>query len=235
MKNKPWRFALQASGELEIFLYDVIGEDLFGGTSAAAFQEELSAAGNLRSIRLRVNSPGGNAFDGIAIYNALLSHGARVTAQVDGLAASIASTIIMAASEIAMADNSMMMIHNPYAGLVGDAAEMRRMAGALDNMKKSMVAAYQRHTARSADEVSAMMDAETWMGAEEAEDAGFCETILTPEQPVAMAASIDLSRFRHIPAAFAARLRPHPEGDASQLLLADREKKRLQLELLKRL
>jgi ATP-dependent Clp protease protease subunit len=231
--KKPWKFAATASGELVIYLYDFIGEDLLGGTSAKMFQEELSAAGDVRSITLRVNSAGGSAFDGITMFNALVSHPARVTAQVDGLAASIASTICMAATEIAMADNAALMIHNPYVGLVGDAAEMRRMAGALDNMKKSMISAYQRHTPKSAKEISAMMDAETWMSAQEAQDAGFCETILTPDEPVAMAASVDLSRFRNIPPAFAARLRSQtPEPIEAT---ADRERQRLRLELLRRL
>lgn len=230
--KKPWKFAATASGELEIFLYDYIGEDLLGGTSAKMFQEELSAAGDVRSIHLRVNSPGGQAFDGIAVFNALVSHPARVTAQVDGLAASIASTIIMAATEISMADNAMLMIHNPYVGLVGDAAEMRRMAGALDNMKKAMITAYQRHTPKSAAEISAIMDAETWLSAAEAQDAGFCETILTPEQPVDMAASIDLSRFKHVPAAFAARLRSQTPEEPAE---GERERQKLRVELLRRL
>src|SRR2546423_7076685 len=100
----------------------MIGEDFWTGegTTAKAFAEDLKAAGKVSKIHLRGNSPGGSVFDGIAIYNTLLSHGAVVTAQVDGLAASIASVIVMAASEISMGDNAMMMIHNPFTAISGD-------------------------------------------------------------------------------------------------------------------
>src|SRR5437879_6820438 len=115
MKNQPWTITAKAKDEIEILLYEMIGQDFWTGegTTAKLFAEDLRAAGPLKKIHLRVNSPGGNVFDGLAIFNTLLSNGAKVTAQVDGLAASIASVIIMAASEISMGENTLLMIHNP--------------------------------------------------------------------------------------------------------------------------
>ena len=128
--QRPWKITAKAGGEIEILLYEMIGQDWWtgDGTTAKAFAEDLKGAGDVKKVHLRVNSPGGDVFDGIAIYNTLLSCGAIVTAQVDGLAASIASVIIMAASEISMGDNAMMMIHNPWTAVQGDSNDMRKMA-----------------------------------------------------------------------------------------------------------
>jgi ATP-dependent protease ClpP protease subunit len=155
--KKPWIMAAKAGGELEILLYEQIGTDIWTGegTTAKQFAEDLKAAGAISEIRLRVNSPGGSVFDGIAIYNTLLSHGAKITAQVDGLAASIASVISMAAEEISMGDNTMMMIHNPATVIGGDSNDMRKMADTMDKVKTSMITAYRRHSDLSTEEIGA--------------------------------------------------------------------------------
>jgi ATP-dependent protease ClpP protease subunit len=213
MKNqthKPWIMTAKAGGVLEILLYEMIGQDFWTGegTTAKSFAEDLKAAGSVSKIHLRVNSPGGNVFDGIAIYNTLLSHGAKVTAQVDGLAASIASVIIMAASEISMGDNAMMMIHNPSTVIGGDSNDMRKMADTMDKVKTSMITAYRRHTKKSIDQIGALMDAETWMTAQETVDNGFAEKVITPEGNDAdVAANFGqmLAIFRKVPQQIAAR------------------------------
>ena len=213
MKNqnhKPWIITAKAGGELEILLYEVIGMDFWTGegTTAKAFAEDLKAAGSVSKIHLRVNSPGGNVFDGLAIYNTLLSHGAKVTAQVDGLAASIASVIIMAASEISMGDNAMMMIHNPATMIAGDSNKMRKMAETMDKVKTSMITAYRRHSGQSVEQIAALMDAETWMTAQETVDNGFAESVVTPEGDEAdVAANFGqvFASFRHVPQTIAAR------------------------------
>jgi ATP-dependent protease ClpP protease subunit len=241
--RSPWTFKAAGRDAIEILLYEMIGEDSWtgGGTTAKAFADELAAAGHVTSIHLKVNSPGGNVFDGIAIYNALLSHGATVTAEVVGLAASIASVIVMAASDIAMNQTALMMVHNPYSAVVGgDAGEMRKMAATLDKVKDSMITAYRRHTKKTKAEVAELMDAETWFSANEARDAGFVEEVTDPEESddepedlaAAFAAPI-FAKFKHPPAQLAARLsRPRAE---SQPPASDRERQRLQLELLRRL
>ena len=215
----------KAGGKLEILLYEMIGMDFWTGegTTAKAFAEDLKAAGDaIREIHLRVNSPGGNVFDGIAIFNTLLSHGAKVTAQVDGLAASIASVIVMAASEISMGDNAMMMIHNPATMVGGDSNAMRKMADTMDKVKTSMITAYRRHTKLSVDEVDALMDEETWMTAQETVEKGFAETVTTPEGDAAdVAANFDLSKFRRVPRQIAAvfgRSRPDPLAQQRRIL-----------------
>ena len=212
MKNhKPWTITAKAKDEIEILLYEMIGMDFWTGegTTAKSFAEDLKAAGDgIRKIHLRVNSPGGNVFDGLAIYNTLLSHGAKITAQVDGLSASIASVITMAASEISMGDNAMMMIHNPSTVVGGDAPEMRKMADTLDKVKTSMITSYRRHSKQSPEEIGALMDAETWMTAEETVENGFAEKVTTPEGDEAdVAANFApiLAKFRKVPAQIAAR------------------------------
>jgi ATP-dependent Clp endopeptidase proteolytic subunit ClpP len=211
--HKPWTITAKAGGEIEILLYEMIGTDFWTGegTTAKSFAEDLKAAGPVTKIHLRVNSPGGAVFDGLAIYNTLLSHGAKVTAQVDGLAASIASVIVMAASEISMGENAIMMIHNPYTSVGGDANDMRKMAETLDKVKASMIPAYRRHTKKSAEEVAALMDAETWMTAQETVDLGFAEKVITPEgddADVAANFAPMLAKFRKVPQQIAARFAP---------------------------
>jgi ATP-dependent Clp protease, protease subunit len=218
MKNKFWTMTAKASGELEILLYEMIGQDFWTGegTTAKSFAEDLKAAGSVSRIHLRMNSPGGNVFDGLAIYNTLLSHGAKVTAQVDGLAASIASVIIMAASEISMGDNAMMMIHNPSTLIAGDSNEMRKMADTMDKVKTSMITAYRRHTTKSTEQIGALMDAETWMTADETVDNGFAEKVITPKGDHAdVAANFGqvLAKFRKVPQQIAARCAGDDDDD----------------------
>jgi ATP-dependent protease ClpP protease subunit len=214
MKNqKPWTFTAKQRGAVEIRLYDEIGESVFSeGTTAKAFAAELQAAGHLTSIHLRVNSPGGSVFDGISMYNILLTHGARVTATVEGLAASIAGVIIMAASEISMAKNALLMIHDPHSFISGGAEQIRKLAGVLDKVKGSMITAYQRHTDMTKDEISALMSAETWFSADEAVAAGFSEKVCDPDEDddcgvTDLAANFDFSRFSNVPQRVTARLR----------------------------
>ena len=241
MRSKPWTFRAAGRGAIEILLYSEIGESLFGeGTTAQAFAQELKDAGHVTEIHLRVNSPGGNVFDGLAIFNLLLSHGARVTAQVDGVAASIASVIICAAERIAIGPNCFLMIHNPATFVGGDANEFRKMAEALDKIKGSMVAAYRRHSSLSAKQIGTMMDSECWMSATEALANEFVEEI-TPDEAEngeELAANLDpriFAQFKHVPAQIAARLTRRTEPEATSALMADRERQRLQLELLRRI
>ena len=190
-------------------IYDEIGAF---GIPAKAFLDELKALGAIAELTLRINSPGGSVFDGVAIYNALKRHDARVTVWIDGIAASIASMIAMAGDEVVMPENAMLMLHDPSALVIGTAVDMRAMADALDKMKAGMVAAYRDKSGRDDVEIEALMAAETWLSAEEAVDLGLADRI---EQSVRMAAHFDLSRFRNLPPQLAATLiRSHPQEDA---------------------
>jgi ATP-dependent Clp protease, protease subunit len=205
---KRWyEFRAQASGA-EIVIYDEIGAF---GIPAKAFLDELKALGPVAELTVRINSPGGSVFDGVAIYNALKRHGARITVWVDGIAASIASMIAMAGDEVVMPENAMLMLHDPSGLVMGTATDMRAMAEALDRMKAGMVAAYRDKSGRDDAEIEALMRDETWLSAEEAVVLGLADRV---EQPVRMAARFDLSRFRNTPPQLAAlAATPSPQED----------------------
>jgi ATP-dependent Clp protease protease subunit len=190
---KRWYdFRAQANGA-EIVIYDEIGAF---GIPAKAFLDELKALGPVAELTVRINSPGGSVFDGVAIYNALKRHEAAITVWIDGIAASIASMIAVAGDEVVMPENAMLMLHDPSGLVMGTASDMRAMAEALDKMKAGMVAAYRDKSGRDNAEIEALMEAETWLSGQEAVDLGLADRV---EKPVRMAAHFDLSRFRNPP------------------------------------
>jgi ATP-dependent protease ClpP protease subunit len=184
MNARHW-YAIQqtADGEAEITLFDEIG---FGGTSAKAFISDLKKLSDQR-VHLRINSVGGSVVEGTAIYNALRRHKGGLTVHVEALAASMASVVAMAGDEVAIADNALLMIHNPWSMSMGDADDLRKEADVLDKLKSTLVNAYKRKTGMDADEISDMMNEETWLGAEEAVALGFADYI---EDGMEAAASI---------------------------------------------
>jgi ATP-dependent Clp protease protease subunit len=206
---KRWYdFRARAGAPTEIVIYDEIGAF---GIPAKAFLDELKALGAAPELTVRINSPGGSVFDGVAIYNALRRHDAVITVWVDGIGASIASMIAMAGDEVVMPENAMLMLHDPSGLVMGTAADMRAMAEALDRMKAGMVAAYRDKSGRDDAEIEALMAAETWLSAEEAVALRLADRV---EQPVRMAAHFDLSRFRHPPPQLAAlAATPSPQED----------------------
>jgi len=203
-----YQLRAQARGA-EIVIYDEIGAF---GIPAKAFLDELKALGPVAELTVRINSPGGSVFDGVAIYNALKRHNARVTVWIDGIAASIASMIAMAGDQVIMPENAMLMLHDPSGLVLGTAGDMRAMADALDKMKAGMVAAYRDKSGRDEAEIEALIRDETWLSAQEALDLGLADRV---EQPVRMAAHFDLSRFRNTPPQLAASLTSSdPQEDA---------------------
>lgn len=124
---------------------------------------------------VRINSPGGDVFDGFAIYNLLKQHPARIKVKVDGLAASAASVVAMAGDEIEIADNALMMIHNPWTMAVGDAETMIETAALLEKVKGSIVTTYKARAKLSEDEIVALMNSETWFDAGGAIEAGLAD------------------------------------------------------------
>lgn len=165
--------------EREVMIYDAIGDY---GISAKDFISDLKAlTPGTKSLRMRINSPGGSVFDGNAIYNELIdmgSKGMKIEAVIDGIAASMASIIAMAADKITMPANAVFFIHNPYTYSMGDADALRKDAALLDNLKKEAIKAYRRHAKDLSDsDVSEIMDSDTWMTAEEAKVYGFAEEV----------------------------------------------------------
>lgn len=188
----------KGKGEAEVFLYDDIGDSWFGGISAKAFADDLKALGELNTLHVRINSEGGSVFDGIAIYNTLVSNSARVIVHIDSLAASIASIIAMAGDEIIMAENGWMMIHNPWGVFAGDANDLRQQADLMDKIRDQLLLTYSSRASLESDEISELMDAETWMTAQEAYDWGFADTL---GETMKVAAHVDVKRFRNVPKA----------------------------------
>ena len=187
-RESNW-YAIQSTedGHAEISLFDEIG---FGGTSAKQFISELKKLSG-QHIHLRVNSVGGSVVEGTAIYNALRRHKGGLTVHIEALAASMASVVAMAGEEVAIADNALVMIHNPWSMSMGDADDLRKEADILDKLKNTLVNAYKRKTGMDAEEIASLMDEETWLGAEEAVAMGFADYIedgleaaasITPEQ-----------------------------------------------------
>ena len=166
MKKSWYDIRAEEDETAEILIYDEISS---WGIEARQFVKDLSGI-SAKTIRLRINSPGGNVFDGVAIYNALKRHPASVRVEVDGLAASIASIIAMAGDTIHMAKNAFLMIHNAWVFAMGDAEEMRKMADVLEKIDGTMASTYAERTGSKPKDIRELMDAETWMTAEEAKE-----------------------------------------------------------------
>jgi ATP-dependent protease ClpP protease subunit len=189
-----------ANDDAELLIYDTIGADWWGdGLTAKQFDKDLKALGSPKRISVRINSGGGDVFDGLAIYNTLARHAARKTVYVDGLAASAASVIAMAGDDIRMGDGTFLMIHNAWGLAIGNAGEMRRTADLLDSISGQLAEVYVKRTGRTLADVRRMMDAETWMEPKTAIAEGFADRM--SDDVVKAAASVDLSRFRNVPAA----------------------------------
>ncbi len=160
----------------EILLYSLIAH----GYTAMNIIEQLKEAKNLTHITLRINSDGGDVFEALAIYNYLKGLDADITVMIDGLAAS-AATIVACAGRVIMPSNAQMMIHNPFGMVQGDSEELRAMADVLDKVKASIIAVYTAKTGKSSDEISALMDSESWLSADEALALGLCDEVIAEE------------------------------------------------------
>lgn len=166
-----------AEDTAEIIIYDAIGDGWFGGVSAVMVSDELAKLKGVKNITVRLNSPGGNAYDGIAIYNRLKEHKAKIQVEIDGMAASAASVIAMAGDVIRMADNAIVMIHNGWTEAVGGVDEFLSMAERLGKLNASIASTYVARTGQKLADVVQMMDDETYMSSKEALALGFATEI----------------------------------------------------------
>lgn len=181
--------------EATVYIYDEIS---WFGVQAEQFVKDLNNI-KAKKIHLRVNSPGGSVFDGTSIYNAVKQHPASVIAHVDGLAASIASVIIMAADEVHMSENAFLMIHEPFSFVIGNADDMRHEADLLDKVGGTIMQTYMDKTGKGEDEIKDMMAKETWFTAQEASDMGFCDHVDKETKEKAQLVLFDLSVFANVP------------------------------------
>lgn len=178
-----WTAGVRAAeaGANVITMYDVIGEDYWtgGGVTVAKVDQQLNAIGADQAVEIHINSPGGDMFEGIAIYNRLLSHKGPVTVKVMGLAASAASIIAMAGDEILIGPASFFMIHNCWVMVAGDRNAMSETAAWLAPFDAAMAGVYAAKSGQKAADVAAMMDAETWMNGDLAVERGFANGLLS--------------------------------------------------------
>lgn len=207
---KSWyRFRATAEGA-ELSIHDEIGAY---GVSAKDFIAEIGKLPGDAALALRLNSPGGSVFDAVAIYNALRRHAGKVTVTIDGIAASAASYIAMAGDEVVMPENAFLMIHDPSGLVMGTAADMRAMAEALDKIAGALIKGYAAKSGKAEDEVAQLMAAETWFTAAEAVEAGFADRLI---EPVQIAATFDIGRFRNAPPVLVDAMQAEPvSGDKS--------------------
>jgi len=188
-KKSDWLYyapANAAGDPATVQIFDQIGEDWYGGSglSAKQFSDVLNEIGN-GPLLVEINSPGGNVWDGLSIYNQLRGRKAPVTTRVVGIAASIASIIALAGDRVEMADAALMMIHDPSGMASGTSEDMRKMADALDQHAQVLVGVYAKKTGRTSDSIRAAMKSETWFTTSEALAFGLVDK---PIKQLAMAA-----------------------------------------------
>lgn len=190
------RFDVRASAAgAEIDIYDDIG---YWGVSAEQVRKELRAI-TAPEIIVRINSRGGDVFDGVAIHNDLVAHPARVHVMVSGLAASAASIIAMAGDRITVPSSAFLMIHEAWTVAAGNKAKLLKTIAALGTIDAALATTYAQRSGLPREEVEAMMAAETWLDGEAAVAKGFADAAPKPEAEPAPQARIDLSMFAAVP------------------------------------
>lgn len=217
VKDKTW-YAVHASGEstervIEVFVYGEIGA---WGITANQFVQDLRAMDDgVSPVVAAFNSIGGDLFDGLAMHNALSRLGERCTGRIDALAASAASVAVCGAHRVVIAANAMLMIHNPYTYAGGGAEDFRRVADVLDQTLEAIIAAYKAKAPKIDEaELRRMVDAETWLTANEAVALGLADEVGDGIKVKAcLGQGAVLQRFQHAPAELVAQLDEAPEPD----------------------
>lgn len=210
-----WDSGVHAAAEEDrtISVYDVIGQDWWTGEGVTA--KRIAAA--LRSIgngpvTVNINSPGGDMFEGLAIYNLLREHDGEVTVKVLGLAASAASVVAMAGDTIQIGRGAFFMVHNAWVVAVGNRHDMAELSEWLEPFDAAMANVYAARTGLSEADVSALMDAESWIGGESAVDRGFADELLPSDQVERDAPASRAAAVRRVEAALRAAGMPRSEA-----------------------
>ena len=199
--KKFWNFKAAASGG-ELYLYGEISDETWFGdeVTPAQFQKDLAALGDIKTLDVYINSPGGDVFAGQTIYNIIKRHAATVTVHIDGYAASAASIIAMAGDKIVVPANATLMIHNAWTRCCGNKEKFLKIAETLAITDAEMAQVYADRTGVSIEDVTEMMDAETWMSGTEAVEKGFADELEENKKIAACAdASKVFARYKHPP------------------------------------
>lgn len=180
--NKFWNWVRNSDGCRTLYLNGTIAEESWfaDDVTPAAFKAELMAGEG--DITVWINSPGGDCIAASQIYSMLMDYKGAVTVKIDGIAASAASVVAMAGTTVLMAPTALMMVHNPLTVAIGDSEEMKRAVALLDEVKESIINAYEIKTGLSRARLSHLMDAETWMSAHKAVELGFADDLLFAAQ-----------------------------------------------------
>lgn len=182
----------QSDDEAEILIYDVIGWPFNDAAELVRTLAEMKQ----QKIVVRINSPGGDVFDAMSLFNAIQSHKSKIVTRIESLAASAASFVALAGKEVQSYKNAMIMIHSPWAYVAGNQHELRDVADILGKIEENMVDIYSSNSNVGKKEIREMLKAETWLTAKEASERGFVDTIIDGKAPKA---KFDLSVFNNVP------------------------------------
>ena len=182
--KKFWDFIRNEGGERILRLEGPVDEDNFWGdeVTPSSFREELEAEEG--DVTVWINSPGGNVFAAAEIYTMLCEHKGKITVKIDAIAASAASVIAMAGDRVLMSPVAMLMIHDPMTIAMGNTKDMEKAISTLNEVKASIINAYQRKTGLSRNKISQLMEDETWMNAKRAVELGFADEVLYSKKDV---------------------------------------------------
>lgn len=194
----------------EVLLYDVIGFDFWsgGGITPKGLVDSLAAMKPFNKLTVRINSPGGDVFDGMTLFNILRRQDATVSVEIEGLAASAASFIAMVADagELRISEAGMAMVHNAWGVSVGNKHDMLELADLLDKIDGQIATMYANRSKRKAETWLKMMDAETWLTGQEAVAEKFADDVVPAKRVAALYGAGAVSQYRNAPADIAARL-----------------------------
>lgn len=206
----------------DVYIYGDIG-GWWDGIQPGEFAKEIAAL-DVSTLNVRINSPGGIVFDGVAIYNSLVQHKASVIIHIEGVAASIASVIAMAGDEIRIGEAAHLMIHKPWSFVVGDAELMRKEAEVLDGLEQGLIDIYVARTGNDEDQIRNWLAAETWFRGQQAVDNSFADVVIPAKSKEKKAArSALLSLYEHTPKDLIPERRDCPEVREFERLLRDAE------------
>jgi ATP-dependent Clp endopeptidase proteolytic subunit ClpP len=201
-----------AGDVVELLVYGLIGDPYGDGVTARQIADELGKNKTAKRVDVYINSPGGDVSDALAIYNALIRHRGDVNVYIDGMALSSAGFLAMSGDRIYIAENGMMMLHDPSAFGYGNAQDMRDLADRLDKVKSTIVTTYAARSGNTAETIEEWMSAETWLDANEAIEHHLADEMTEAKR----IAACDLTRYRNVPAEWAGSLSAEPSASATK-------------------
>ncbi|MCR9040947.1 Clp protease ClpP [Bacillus sp. L381] len=218
----------------EVSIYSEIDSSVWWGdeVTAQTFKEDLDALGDVKTLNVYINSPGGDVFHGSTIYSILKRHSATVNVHVDGVAASIASVIAMAGDTIFMPANTMMMIHNPWTFAIGNSEELRKQADDMDKIRDSMIETYLGKAGEKLDKdhLIELLNAETWLTAQECLNLGLCDVVGKAKNVAANWNKELFAKYRNTPAALLNAQQTAPTASQSEKDRLFRERLKVEAE-----